>query len=1136
MKCSVCQFDNRNGVSFCEECGAELVTTCPECGEKVPGKSKFCGYCGFKLGKRKDTSSPVDYSKPNSYTPPHLVKKILGSRNAIEGERKLVTVLFADVANYTSFSEQLDPEEVHQVMDSCFRILLEEVHRFEGTINQFTGDGIMALFGAPLAHEDHARRACFAALSIQRSLRTFSKEIRKKYGLDFKMRIGLNSGLVIVGTIGDDLRMDYTALGDTTNLAARVEEAAQPGEILVTGNTYRMASDYFEFDYVGTIRFKGKTDPTRTFKLVSPGKALSRLDAALAKGLTEFTGREKELLTLRRLYQKALNSEGQVAGIVGDVGVGKSRLVFEMKESLPVGEFLYLEGRCLPYGSTMAYLPVLDMLRAYFDIKEGENKQIIRQKIKNGIKNLDQNKEQILPAIYEIFSLGTENDEYRSMKPKERREKIFEAIKDLFLRISEDITLVMAFEDLHWIDKTSEEFLDYFTRWIPGYRIFLLLLHRPEYTYNPGSLSYYTRINVTDLSTESSLELIKSILGGGELDPELVGLILSKTGGNPLFIEEFTYTLLENDSIIRRSGKYELDKKKSLFNIPDTIQGIIASRIDRLEDDLKKTIQMASVIGRDFVFRVLQRITGMRDELKSYLLYLQKSEFIYEKRLFPELEYIFKHALIQEVAYESLLVKKRKEIHEKIGQAIEEIYSDRLEEFYEMLAHHYSESENRKKAVKYLKLAADKALRSHSLWETFRFYRKALNILEDSQDDNKREIITLTLLMASPMISLGFPEDSIEVLKKAEEIAKELHDEKSLSILYSIIGLYYSVKGDPYKGMKFTENSFEKAFSLRDPDIAAPTGFDLCSNNVRIGDFRKVVEIAPRMIKMLKDMGKEKETFGRGYNIYSTFFAFHGYSLAFMGKFGAGRAQFDRGVNFALSVNNLYSLGLIECLYGYLYVIEGDGGKAIEHFEKSIRYLDKAQIVILLGLAWAGLGMGHYYIKRLSDAVKYIKKGLNIQNQAKIPYHLSTYYWFLSLVYYDIGNFEKAEESIDRALELSRELRERWVEGVSLTFKGRILLKTKSSAPEEAEKVILKGIEILDKLGIIPFSAREFLYLGENFKNLGFFDKAFTYLTAADKRYQKIEPSYWHKKVKKLLDAIANQHGWTNIFTATRRG
>ncbi len=1122
MKCPACQFENRHGVSFCEECGAELVIVCPECGGKIPGARKFCGYCGHRLEKSKPSAPTLDYSRPNSYTPPHLVEKILGNRSAIEGERKLVTVLFADVANYTAFSERLDPEEVHHVMDSCFRILLEEIHRFEGTINQFTGDGIMALFGAPLAHEDHARRACFAALSIQRSLETFEREILKKYGLDFKMRIGINSGLVIVGAIGDDLRMDYTALGDTTNLAARVEEAAVPGEILVTENTYRMTSDYFEFEYVRSIKFKGKTHPTRTFRLVSPGKALTRLDAALAKGLTEFTGREEELLVLKKLYKKASHGQGQVAGIVGDVGVGKSRLVFELKQELPVNEFLYLEGRCLPYGSTMAYLPVLDILRVYFDIKEGENKQVIRQKIERGIKNFDDNPKQILAAIYEVFSLETENSEYREMKPKKRREKIFEAIKDIFLRISLETMLVIAVEDLHWIDKTSEEFLNYFIKWIPGHRVFLLLLHRPEYTFNPGDTSCYTRISITDLSTENSLKLIRSVLGGGEPDPELVGLILSKTGGNPLFIEEFTYALLENGSIIQRSGKYELDRKKSLLNIPDTIQGIIASRIDRLEDNLKRTIQMASVIGRDFVFRVLERITGMRDELKSYLLYLQKSEFIYEKRLFPELEYIFKHALIQEVAYESLLVKKRKEIHEKIGQAIEEIYQDRLEEFYEMLAHHYSESENREKAVKYLKLAADKAMRSHSLWEAFKFYKKALGILEHGHESDPEEVINLTLSLASAMISLGFPEDSIEILKKAEKIAKELQDEKSLSILYSIIGLYYSVKGDPYKGMQFTESSFEKAFSLKDPDIAAPTGFDLCSNYVRIGDFTKVIEIAPRMITMLETMGKTRETFGRGYNIYSTFFAFHGYSLAFTGKFQRGREQFEKGLNFALSVSNLYSLGLIECLFGYLYVIEGDGERAIEHFEKSIRYLDKAQIVILLGLAWAGLGMGHYYRKQLSRAVEYIEKGLGIQNGAKIPYHLSTYYWFLSLVYHDLGDLNRAEESIDMALELSRDLRERWVEGVSLTFKGRIFLKSKPSTPEEGENLILKGIEILDKLSIFPFSAREFLYLGESFRNLGFKKKAILYLSEADRRYRQMDPSYWHGRVRKLLNDLGH--------------
>ncbi|RLB06341.1 MAG: guanylate cyclase [Deltaproteobacteria bacterium] len=1121
MKCPTCQFENRNGVSFCEECGNKLELTCPNCGGKVPGGRKFCGYCGTRLKDIKYIKSTLDYSKPHSYTPPHLIEKILVNRSAIEGERKLVTVLFADVANYTSFSEKLDPEEVHQVMDSCFRLLLEEVHRFEGTINQFTGDGIMALFGAPLAHEDHAQKACFAALSIQRALKNFSKQIKKQYGLDFRMRIGLNSGLVIVGTIGDDLRMDYTALGDTTNLAARVEEAAKPGQILVTENTYRIASDYFEFESIGLINFKGKTEPTEVYRLLSPGKALTRLDVSLAKGLSQFTGREAELQTLGNLFKKACNSRGQIAAIVGNVGVGKSRLVFEFRQSLPRGDYLYLEGRCLPYGSSMAYLPILDILRTLFKIKDGENRNVIYLKIKDYVSNLDFNAEKILPAIYEMFSLGIDSSDFKQIKPRDRRKRIFEAVKDLLGAVSKKITLVIVVEDLHWIDKTSEELLKYLMDWIPKNRIFLLLLHRPGYMLKSRDKAFVTRIKVDDLSSVSSLKLIESILGDGEIDPELVGFILSKTGGNPLFIEEFTHTLLENGSIVKQANRFLLEKNKSLFNIPDTIQGIIASRIDRLEDNLKRTIQMASVIGRDFVFRVLEKITGMRDELKSYLLYLQKSEFIYEKRLFPELEYIFKHALIQEVAYESLLVKKRKEIHEKIGQAIEEIYGDRLEEFYEMLAHHYSESGNKTKAIKYLKLAGNKALRSHSLWEAFKFYRKAITFLDSNLPQSKKELVSITLQAASPMISLGFPEDSIELLRKAEKISKELGEEKSLSILYSMIGLYYSVKGDPYLGMQYTETSFEKAFALRNPDISAPTGFDLCSNYVRTGDFKKVVDIAPKMILMLEDTKKTEETFDRGYNIYSTFFAFYGYSLAFLGRFEEGKKQFEKGLRFAASMNNIYSLGLVECLYGYLYVIEGDGKYAIEHFEKSIKYLDEAEIIILLGLAWAGLGMGYYYVRDLKKAEKYIEKGLKIQEEAGIPYHISTYFWFLSLVYYDLNKLRKANNSINRALDLSRELGEKWVEGVSMTFKGRIRFGTrKPSDLEKGETLILDGIDILNNLGIIPFSAREYLFLGENFKNFGMNEKALLYLEQAKNRYSSISADHWYSKTVKLINEI----------------
>ena len=338
MNCPKCGTENPDGAKFCNECAAKLELVCPQCGtSNIPG-SKFCNECGHDLRKPKETK-PLDYDQPHSYTPKHLAEKILSTRSSIEGERKLVTILFADVANSTAMFENLDPEAVHEIMDGCFRLLMDEIHRYEGTINQFRGDGVMALFGAPIAHEDHAQRACHAALSIQKSLEPYSERLKREYGADFKMRIGLNSGPVVVGAIGDDLRMDYTAQGDTANLASRMESNAQPGGVLVSEHIYRQAKEFFEFEPVGEIHVKGKEEPVEAYRLIKPTEVETRIAASAAKGLTRFVGRSREIEGLKEAFDKAKSGEGQLVGVVGEAGVGKSRLMLEFRNSLPKGEY-----------------------------------------------------------------------------------------------------------------------------------------------------------------------------------------------------------------------------------------------------------------------------------------------------------------------------------------------------------------------------------------------------------------------------------------------------------------------------------------------------------------------------------------------------------------------------------------------------------------------------------------------------------------------------------------------------------------------------------------------------------------------------------------------------------------------------
>jgi class 3 adenylate cyclase len=548
MKCHQCGFDNKPNKRFCTECASKLILRCPQCGLEIEGAEKFCGECAYDLRKPAE-ERPFDTSNPSSYTPKHLADKILTSKSALEGERKLVTVLFADVANYTSLSEKLDPEEVHQIMDGCFQILMEQIHAYEGTINQFTGDGVMALFGAPLAHEDHAQRACHAALAIQKAMEVYGEKVQREYQPPFQLRIGLNSGPVVVGKIGDNLRMDYTAIGDTTNLASRMQRSAKPGTILASQHTYRLVQDFFEFQSLGPIPIKGKEAPQEAYQLLKESEVASRLAASISRGLTRFVGREKEIQTLLDAYSKVQTGFGQVVGIVGEAGVGKSRLLFEFRQTLSQ-ESLCLEGRCLHYGGSMAYLPILDILRSYFEIKEGDREVLIKRKLSEKISSLDASLQSLLSPLQELLSLQVEDQAFLQLEPRQKRERTFEALRDLFLRKSQQSPLVLVIEDLHWIDKTSEEFLGYLIDWLAHSRILLLFLYRPEYTHPWGSKTYYSKIGLDQLPLSLSAELVQALLQEGEVAPEPRQLILDRAAGNPLFMEELNYPRLEGEGFL----------------------------------------------------------------------------------------------------------------------------------------------------------------------------------------------------------------------------------------------------------------------------------------------------------------------------------------------------------------------------------------------------------------------------------------------------------------------------------------------------------------------------------------------------------------------------------------------------------
>ena len=1122
MKCPKCQTDNREGAKFCGKCQTKLSLICPQCNSENPPENAFCDQCGFDLKEHKE-SPPIDYSEPQSYTPKFLADKILTNRSAIEGERKLVTVLFADVANYTAMSERLDPEEVHQIMDGCFKILMDEIHRHEGTINQFTGDGVMVLFGAPVSHEDHAQRACHSALAIQKSMQDYRYGVEKDFGVDFKMRIGINSGPVIVGSIGNDLRMDYTAVGDTTNLAARMESMAEPGSALVSKNTYKSAKDYFDFESLGMVEVKGKTESQEVYGLLRIGEAESRMDASVAKGLTKFVGRQGELYSLLEGFEKAKTGSGQVVGLVGEAGVGKSRILLEFRNDLPEGEYTYLEGRCLHYGGSMPYLPLLDILRSFFEIKEGDREVFIKKKVKKEISQLDANLEYAISPFQDLLSIKVEDETYSKLEPLQKREKIFEALRDLFISVSHKNPLVIAIEDLHWMDKTSEAFLDYLTGWLPNTRILLVLLYRPEYTHQWGSKSYYSKIGVDQLSLQASAELVKSILENAEIVPELRELILQKTAGNPLFMEEFTHSLVENGTIQRKNHQYILSREISDIHIPDTIEGIIAARLDRLDDNLKRTMQVASVIGRDFAFRILQTITGMREELKSHLINLQGLEFIYEKQLFPELEYIFKHILTQEVAYNSLLVNRRKEYHEKIGVAIEELYTERLEEFYEMLAYHYSKSDNHEKAYTYFRLSGNKSLKKHSPWEALHHYKEAVNALKElpASDDNRKDQTEIYRMLHAPSVILGYPEGSLEIFQDALEVSKKLRDAGNLALFYMDISFYHYFRGETLQAIKLGESAVQEVKKTDDSEAIISVINDLCYMYATAGECFKIVQLAPDGIGLAEKTKKEYEIFrGRTVCTYKSLCSIYGISMGMIGNFSQGKLYCEKAIQVAEKINHLRSSGQAELYCGYLDNIKGEYKHAIEHLQKSVELLEQSKYFLMLTLARSYLGYAYFLQGDPQKAIENIKVALKIHNDIGFMLLISTHYMYLGMAYFDLGNQEKALECIDKSINLSHKSNEKGNEGSAYIWRGRILAKLDPLKKAEAEESIRKGIEIIEPLKLQPFYADGYLALGEINADRGQKEEALGYLKKAESMFEEMGMDYWLAKTREILNRI----------------
>lgn len=794
MICLACQRPNEDHARFCEQCGHPLEIRCATCNTPTRPWARFCSQCGQQLvSALSEGAQPVPEvpaAPPGSkldqlqkYLPRHLVEKILANRGRLQGERKLVTVLFADIVGYSTWSEQVGEEVLFAMMDELYELFIHEIHRYEGTVNELTGDGIVAFFGAPLAVEQAPLRAVRAALALQNAVARHNDILERQHGRRVQIRVGINTGPVIVGTVGNNLRMDYKAIGNTVNLAARMEQTAAPGTVQITAQTYRMVAGYVDCEDLGVRHVKGLATAVQTYRVLGERKVQSRLDVARRRGLTRLVGRSRELEQLRHCFALVQHGSGQAVSIIGDAGLGKSRLLYEFHHLLQGTESLWFEGRCSSYDSAVAYLPIVGFLQHYFGIDANDSDADIAQKVSQGFASLSVESQQTMPYVLHLLAAEMTAKISPATSPEVIKHRIFEALRLLVLENSLRCPVVLAIEDLHWIDKTSEEFLTFLLDHIAGARIFLLFTYRPEFVSTWSRKSYHNVVSLTRLVEHDSQDMLEALLHTGQIQSELKTFILDKTEGVPFFLEELVKSLQETAAIEWIDQQWRLKTPEIMPQIPDTIEELLTSRIDRLPEDAKHLLQLGAIIGREFREDLLKELSEVPDQqLAASVAALIDAELLYARRFPLQTTYTFKHAFTQEAAYHSILTARRCELHQRVAATLEAFYPDRLDEYYGQLAYHFFEGgQEHEKAINYAVRAGERAMTLLAYAEATRFYQMALQVLDCRESSEEKRRGALLLALGEAQRKAGAHVEALQTLQLAFHCAQRQDDVGSLA-------------------------------------------------------------------------------------------------------------------------------------------------------------------------------------------------------------------------------------------------------------------------------------------------------------------------------------------------------------------
>ncbi len=1110
MKCPRCQYENPPGSNFCLGCGTRLGATCGACGNDLPAGSRFCNKCGTPVSG--ESAGQVRFASPESYTPQHLAEKILTSKAALEGERKQVTVLFADLKGSMELLAERDPEEARKILDPVLEHMMEAVHRYEGTVNQVMGDGIMALFGAPLALEDHAVRACYAALRMQEAVKRYADGVRREEGVMIRIRVGLNSGEVVVRAIGSDLHMDYTAVGQTTHLAARMEQLAEPGAAVLTSATLALSEDFIQVKSLGPMRVKGLSEAIEVYELIGVNPARSRFHAHAARGLTKFVGRTSEIAQLAEALGLARGGRGQVVAVGGEPGVGKSRLFWEFAHSHRTDGCLVIEAASVSYGKATTYLPVIELIRGYFQIESRDDPRKIREKVTGKVLTLAPAFGPVVPAFLALLDVPVDEASWHALDPLQRRQQTLDAVKRLLLRESEIQPLMVVFEDLHWIDGETQALLDSLIGSLPAARLLLLVNYRPEYSHTWGGKTYYRQLRIDPLPPESADELLEALLGPDTALGPLKQLLVERTEANPLFLEESARALVETAALAGERGAYRLTRPVEQMKVPATVQAILAARIDRLASEAKRLLQAAAVIGKDVPMPLLLAIADTPEhEVRAELTHLQAAEFLYETRLFPDLEYTFKHALTHEVAYQGLLHDRQRTLHARITEAIERLSTDRVAEQAERLAHHALRGELWEKAVAYLRQAGLRAMARAANREAIAHLEQALGTVRHLPENRETTELTIDIHidLRNALNPLGEWARMVDHLHEAEVLARTLGDQHRLARIATFMVIECLVTGDYDEAVRFGREALSIARTLGDRSIEVVATSFLGMTHVTRGEFSDAATLLERNVALEGNLRYER--FGAP-AIQS---ALSGASLADLlselGRFDEAIGHAEAAVQIAEVADHPFTLYFGLFSLGLVHLRRGDLPRATRVLERCLDLCRTWQIVLGTPFVAATLGAAYALTGRAGEALPLVAGAVGDFRSRQIHIWPAFILLCAGMTYLSAGRIDEAASHTREALALTRRLGARGSEAHALCLAGDV---ASTGGAEDAAGYYRETLALAGELRMRPLVAHCHLGLGKLYRRTDKRKQAQEHLATAVMMYREMGMQFWLEKAE----------------------